>query len=317
MTSVWTHFREVMPYLVTLTALLSSTLGCRVEDPGKFTVADEDSEQTRDTGSDAADDGCGDGMSIDADCDGVSEAEDCDDDDPDIRYCGNCTEALSSGTYSETGPATLDLDRDGKPEVVRCDQTSEGGGWLRCAWIDYVAGSATTTHDAKGDIVATNTADSTLGPGGLQALKAACFDLLDESGLGVTHILDGAEGEAPDFAYWAELSTPVEASEAFALIAPGPEDYACSNAATVDVTWISAPDSPPRWFLFGADDDNVHVCTVNGEYSGTSRGLWSQHEPEWVANSWIELSNLHFNRLGTRSPEGSQLMDGVLEIWIR
>ena len=56
---------------------------------------------------------------------------------------------------------------------------------------------------------------------------------------------------------------------------------------------------------------------VNGTYSGSTYGIWSQFETITVANSWVELSNSHFDRLGTQTPGGSTRQDGVLEFWVR
>jgi hypothetical protein len=65
------------------------------------------------------------------------------------------------------------------------------------------------------------------------------------------------------------------------------------------------------------DDGTYYSCQVNGTYSGSTYGIWSQFESTTVANSWVELSNTAFDRLGTRTPGTSTKQDGVLEFWVR
>jgi hypothetical protein len=253
----------------------------------------------------------------DADCDGVLTGDDCDDTLGTVQLCGTCQDALDSGFATTSAYVPLDLDGDGSSETVLCDQETHGGGWTRCAWIDYVANISTTSYDAGGNVIASNSEGSSLGTGGTQAIKSACFDLVDEVGFGVTHAVGGSEGGPYDFEYWGTVSAPVIGSDVFAFTATGGSSYTCSNATEVDITWLSYPDGLPRLFLFGADNGTIHNCQVNGAPSGSTYGIWSQFETTTVANSWVELSNTHFDRLGTRTSGGETKQDGVLEFWVR
>ena len=81
-------------------------------------------------------------------------------------------------------------------------------------------------------------------------------------------------------------------------------------------------------------DGGSHTCSEDGVYAGSSSdgGIWLDYEDTIVSNSWIELSDTEYERLGvTLSTEYDPAQgcddngwetcrikyDGVLEFWVR
>jgi hypothetical protein len=246
----------------------------------------------------------------------------------------SCYEILSKGLSEGDGWYPLDWDGDGTEESVFCDMNTHGGGWTRCAWIDYIAETQVVVRDAGDNIIVSNDSGNVLGDGGVQAIKSACFDSIDEAGFGLTHTIEGSLGGPYDHEYWATVEAPVSSAQDF-YFRTDPSDagetYECSNADSVNVTWLSYPDSLPRWVLFG--DDGSHTCTEDGVYLGSTTDgcVWLDYEETIESNTWVELSNTQYGRLGVTlttdydpdqgCEEGQDpcrmKLDGVLEFWVR
>ena len=189
-----------------------------------------------------------------------------------------------------------------------CQLTRTGGGWTRCATIDYQADNSTVLYDVTTRFVSASTTDSFLPTGGTLALKKACFDLYAEQGFGMTHVLGGGLGGAPTYSYdW--LIPAVTSSQNFAFITAG-SGSSCIGVENLQATPLLYSDVAPA-FLGVGDGTSLTKCDQGSSY-GWWMGIYGG-----TANTWLELSDGDYDRLGEQKNGVSTKSEGVLELWVR
>lgn len=215
------------------------------------------------------------------------------------RAGASCKAILDAGDSIGDGMYWIDPDNDGNTSnafPALCGMTDAGGGWTRCAWTRNTGTTASVSFNAAGTQIASNAGGSSLGTGGTQAIKTACFNLFPtETGFGAAYQLGTRDRGPFDLRYFYRLDGPVDHTARVALIRRRGVTCDTGAAATeIKIDPLFETTNPPLLWLF-ADGTTAHTCT-NG---GSSSGIWApMSNAQDYGGLFLELSDSAFNRLG-------------------
>jgi len=232
-----------------------------------------------------------------------------------------CQDILTACPLSKDGSYIIDPTGGGTGDAFKayCDMVSAGGGWTRCASIVYKADKSTALYGRVGQSIGGSTKDSYFGPSGTLKLKQQCFDMYSgEAGFMMKHDdLGTAVGGPYDYVYAWKVTANVDLKSTlkFTLVTGS----GSSQLTDVKTTMLATPVKANEPLCLGwGDGVNTYQCYNSGKYSGTSRGLWmATSKPANAKQTWVEISDAHFDRLGIREKGKATKRDGVLDLYVR
>jgi len=235
----------------------------------------------------------------------------------------SCLAARLSGLNPPSGSYSVQPQGAGEAETVWCDMETSGGGWTRCATVEYLADQSTKVLGRDGAQIAGSEAGSYFGVGGTAAIRSSCFDLYgSETALMFRHddFSTNTPGSDFDFSYaWSFGPRNLDGATPYAFVT---EKVSCDEVTNISSVVVDDPDPEYQEFtLFFGDGENNRKCYTDGVYNGTSSGIWLVECGQLAMSqeaTWLEIADTTFDRMGVRlCGDYSTKQDGVLELYVR